>query len=146
MWDVLAKSLGYEVIGLQTVPKINNNGQPVINDITGWPDSFFYDIDLAIAILREDLIAWCPEAFIPVSRDKIRALNINKIEVSLEEAMKGFCCNLISDGETVVMSANAPEFKSKIESHGLNTITPKIAELCKGGGFIRCTTLTLNNP
>jgi N-dimethylarginine dimethylaminohydrolase len=43
------------------------------------------------------------------------------------------------------MSAHAPELQAAIESRGLRTITPQITELLKGGGYIRCTTLTLDN-
>jgi N-dimethylarginine dimethylaminohydrolase len=145
MHGFISETLGYEVIGLQTVPQTDNLGHKITNAITGWPDSFFYDIDLAIAILRDDLIAWCPDAFLPESQEKIRNLKINKIEVSLEEATKGFCCNLISTGETVIMSNNAPKLQETIERHGFKTLTPNITELCKGGGFIRCTSLTLDN-
>lgn len=144
MHQFVADTLGYEVISLQTIPELDNEGTPVINAVTGWPDSFFYDIDLAISILREDLIAWCPAAFLPDSQEKIRALPIEKIEVSLEEATQGFACNLLSTGETVVMSDTAPQLQAAIEAHGLRTITPHIQELVKGGGFIRCTTLTLD--
>jgi N-dimethylarginine dimethylaminohydrolase len=143
--DFIRDVLGYEVISLQAIPKMDANGEPVINEVTGWPDSFFYDIDLALAVLAPGLIAWCPEAFLPESQDKISALNIDKIEVSLQEAMEGFACNLVSSGKTVVMSAHAPKLQKAIEARGLNTITPEIQELHKGGGFIRCTTLTLNN-
>ena len=145
MHDFLAESLGYDVIGLQTVPDRDASGEPVINDVTGWPDSFFYDIDLALAVLREDLIAWCPDAFMPASREKIAALNIGKIEVSLEEATEGFACNLVSTGETVVMSAHAPDLTAAIRSAGLKVLTPEVVELGKGGGYIRCTTMTLDN-
>ncbi len=141
----LAATLGYEVISLQTVPEIDSTGHSVINAVSGWPDSFFYDIDLAISVLRPDLIAWCPAAFMPDSQDKIRALPIEKIEVSLEEAVQAFACNLVSTGETVVMGSQAPNFRAAVEAHGLQTITPDISELAKGGGYIRCTTLTLDN-
>lgn len=141
----LAAELGYEVVSLQTVPERDANGCPVTNAASGWPDSFFYDIDLAIAVLRDDLIAWCPEAFEAESQAKIRALPLNKIEVSLDEAMRGFACNLVSTGETVIMSAHAPQLQAAIEAAGLKTITPEISELAKGGGYIRCTTLTLTN-
>jgi N-dimethylarginine dimethylaminohydrolase len=143
MHEFLASELGYEVIGLQTVPAIDSNGQAITNKITGWPDSFFYDIDLALAVLTPSLIAWCPNAFTPESQEKIRALPIETIEVSGAEATEGFACNLVSTGETVVMSANAPLLKAAIETKGLKTITPPITELAKGGGYIRCTTLTL---
>lgn len=145
MHQFIADTLGYEVISLQTVPDLDQNGKPVINHVTGWPDSFFYDIDLALSVLSPNLIAWCPEAFTLKSQEKIRALSIDKIEVSLEEAKEHFACNLVSTGETVIMSASAPQLKAAVEAKGLKTITPEIRELAKGGGYIRCTTLTLDN-
>lgn len=141
----VADTLGYEVISLQTIPQRNWLRRPVINKDSGWPDSFFYDIDLAISVLREDLIAWCPKAFTKKSQAVIRSLPIDKIEVSLHEAKQAFACNLVSTGETVVMSGTAPVFKAALEAKGLKTITPEITELVKGGGYIRCTTLTLDN-
>lgn len=141
----LASALGYEVVSLQTVPERDASGNPVINAASGWPDSFFYDIDLAIAVLRDDLIAWCPDAFEHASQETIRALPLRKIEVSLEEAVHGFACNLVSTGETVIMSAHAPQLQAAIEAEGIKTVTPEISELVKGGGYIRCTTLTLSN-
>lgn len=146
-WPHIKELLGFEVIGLQTIPKrtLFGFGKRIINAETGWPDSYYYDIDLALAVLREDLIAYCPEAFIPQSRKLLESLPIQKIIVSREEATKGFACNLVSTGETVVMSARAPKFKAAVEAYGLKTITPEVTELGKGGGYIRCTTLTLDN-
>jgi N-dimethylarginine dimethylaminohydrolase len=142
----IADTLGYEVISLQTVPVRNWLGRPRINKASGWPDSFFYDIDLAISILRPNLIAWCPQAFTKDSQAKIRALTeIDKIEVPLSDAKQAFACNMVSSGEVVVMSAHAPQLKAAIEAKGLRVITPEISELAKGGGYIRCTTLTLDN-
>jgi N-dimethylarginine dimethylaminohydrolase len=43
------------------------------------------------------------------------------------------------------MSSQAPELQAAIEAEGISTITPDITELSKGGGYIRCTTLTLSN-
>ena len=148
----LATTFGYEIISLQTVPQRDENGAPVINTYSGWPDSFFYDIDLAISILKnpyksdKGLIAWCPDAFSDESRRLLKDLtSVDKIEVSLEEAQNAYACNLVSTGETVVMSSRAPELRSRVEDCGLKTITPEITELAKGGGYIRCTTLTLDN-
>jgi N-dimethylarginine dimethylaminohydrolase len=145
MHAFIADKLGYKVIGLQAVPKVDKDNKPVINDVTGWPDSFFYDIDLALAVLSPKLIAWCPDAFMPESQEKIRELKIEKIEVSYEEAATGFACNLVSTGKVVIMSAHAPKLQADIEAKGLKTITPEVVELGKGGGYIRCTTLTLDN-
>jgi len=148
--ELAAKALGYERIQLQTLPQLNKDNQPVINTATGWPDSFFYDIDLALAIIKpatddqKGLIAYCPEAFTPESRQKIEKLSqVDKITVSYEEATKGFATNLLSTGSVVIMSAKAPKLKADLEKLGLEVITPEINELSKGGGYIRCMTLTL---
>ena len=146
-----AKALGYNLIQLQTLPQIGKDGRAAINLSSGWPDSFFYDIDIALSILRfprgnePGLIAWCPEAFTPESRAVMRAFNqVEKIEVSLAEAQHAFACNLVSTGETIVMSDRAPALRAAIEARGLQVITPYVQELLKGGGFIRCTSLTLD--
>lgn len=144
MHHFVADKLGFQVISLQTIPSLKD-GKPVVNKVTGWPDSFFYDLDLALAVLSPTLIAWCPDAFVPESQTKIHNLSLDKIEVSLEEATEGFACNLVSTGKTVIMSAQAPQLKAAIEEHGLKTITPAVSELAKGGGYIRCVSLSLEN-
>ena len=150
--EFVARELGYQRIQLQAVPLLDEAGTEVINAVSGWPDSFYYDIDLAISILRppldgqKGLIAWCPAAFTPASQAILRGLDtVDKIEVSEAEAKQAFACNLVSTGETVIMNDNAPGFAGNIESHGLTTIRLRNPELGKGGGSIRCTTLTLDN-
>lgn len=149
-----ADTLGYTRIQLQTIPQLDEAGQPVVNAISGWEDSFFYDIDLALSIIRHPsgdtpgLIAYCPEAFTDESRTTLEELqktgDIEAIVVSLEEAEQAFACNLVSTGESVVMGDGAPKLKSELETRGLTVLTPHIRELSKGGGYIRCTTLTLD--
>lgn len=151
--DFVGHTLGYEVISLLTIPKRRwfGLGPAVTNKTTGWPDSYYYDLDLALAILRgptgldRGLIAWCPEAFTPESRARMHVFDgVEKIEVSRAEATNGLACNLVSTGETVIMSAHAPKFQRELEKRGFKVITPKAEELKKGGGFIRCITLTLD--
>lgn len=150
MHDFIENKLGYMVIALQTKPLRTWYGKTKNNRFSGWPDSFYYDIDLALAILRQPtsrqkgLIAWCPGAFTRRSRDLLHQFNeVDKIEITEEEAKNGFACNLVSSGSTVIMSNNAPKLKQQLENLGFNTITPSITELSKGGGYIRCTTLTI---
>jgi N-dimethylarginine dimethylaminohydrolase len=138
------EALGLELVQLNAVPELDSSGQPVINASSGWPDSFFYDLDLAISVLRPDLIAYCPDAFDEPSRAKIASLPLDKIEVDYTEATTGFACNLVSTGQTVIMSAHSPKFQAEVEKRGLKTITPEVTELAKGGGYIRCVSLTLD--
>ncbi|MFZ1301929.1 MAG: arginine deiminase-related protein [Candidatus Microsaccharimonas sp.] len=145
-----AKQLGYNKVQLQTIPQKNSSGEPVINAISGWADSFFYDIDLALSIIKaptdteKGLIAYCRDAFTSDSQATLDAItDIDKIEISLEEAQNAFACNLVSTGETVIMSAHAPIFTAELRNRGIKVITPEITELAKGGGYIRCTSLTI---
>jgi N-dimethylarginine dimethylaminohydrolase len=145
-----ANELGYTKIQLQTVPQLNDAGEPIVNAVSGWSDSFFYDIDLALSIIKapsetsKGLIAYCPEAFTQESQEILEQFDeVDKIKLSLEEARDAFACNLVSTGETVIMSAHAPLLTQKLREHGLNIITPEVSELAKGGGYIRCTSLTI---
>jgi len=146
-----ANALGYKRVQLETIPQLDISGQEVINPVSGWADSMFYDIDLALAVIRpvesgkNGLIAYCPDAFSEESQQIVKVLpNIDRIEISLEEATTAFAGNLVSTGESVVMSADAPRLKTALESRGITVYTPVIHELAKGGGYIRCTTLTLD--
>jgi len=145
-----ADTLGFTRVALQTVPQMDEYGQAVINTASGWADSYFYDIDLALAVLKnptnaeKGLIAWCPAAFTPGSQELLYHFDgVDKIEISLEEAIESFACNLVSTGSKVIMSAHAPKFQAELEHRGFTVVTPTINELIKGGGYIRCTTLSL---
>jgi N-dimethylarginine dimethylaminohydrolase len=155
----VADALGYKLIQLRTIPvrsffgyRNNRFGWPAANQSSGWRDSFYYDIDLALSILKgptetsKGLIAWCPAAFTASSRRKLRAFDgVDKIEVSAQEATKAFACNLVSTGTHVVMNAGATSFAAALKKHGLKPILLSNPELGKGGGSIRCTTLSLDN-
>lgn len=145
-----ADTLGYERIQLRTTPEQDSYGNLVINQASGWPDSFFYDLDLALAVIsgptdtKKGLIAYCPDAFATDSRNLLASFDgVDKIEVSLSEAQNGFATNLVSTGETVIMTAHAPVLAAELQKRGLKVLSPNITELAKGGGYIRCTTLTI---
>jgi N-dimethylarginine dimethylaminohydrolase len=146
--------LGFnEVVSLNTKPKrLFKFGPARTNKITGWPDSPTYDIDLALAVLKwpegdqKGLIAYCPDVFKRSSRKLLKAYDkVDKIIVDKDEALKAFCLNLVSTGETVIMNSRAPKFQAALSAHGLKTITLDLPELRKGGGSIRCSSLTLDN-
>lgn len=148
--EFAAHALGYERIQLQTIPQTDKKGKPIINTATGWADSYFYDIDLALAVIKapteskKGLIAYCRDAFTTESQAKIDLIDsVEKIIVSIDEATNGFATNLISTGEIVVMSDKAPNLTRELEKRGLQVLTPKITEIAKGGGYIRCMTLTI---
>jgi len=155
----VARELGYTLVQLETIPLrsffgYNNDyfGWPITNKVSGWRDSFYYDVDLALSVLKDPsettkgLIAWYPAAFTRSSRAKIHALtDVDKIEVSKHEVRTAFACNLVSTGTHVIMNDGATEFTAALKKHGLKPVLFSNPELGKGGGSIRCITLTLDN-
>lgn len=139
----VAKTLKLNLVQLRTKPKLNPDGTPFVNPVSHLADSFFYDLDLALSVINENTIAYCPEAFTPASQTKLAALDVNKVIVDFDEATQGFACNLVSTGKHVIMSAHAPKLQAALEELGLITITPEITELLKGGGYIRCISLAI---
>lgn len=141
--EFVAKTFNKKLIQLHTIPQLDKNGNPYTNPVTNHADSFFYDLDLALSIISENCIAYCKEAFDEESQKLLESLPIDKILVDFEEATKGFACNLVSTGETVIMSNHAPKFQKELESRGLTCLTPEVSELKKGGGYIRCISLAI---
>ena len=141
----VADKLGLELIQVHANPQLNTDGSIHINPATNHADSFWYDLDLAISIIDEHTIAYCPGALDEESNKKLEAIqDLDKIIVDYDECTKGFACNLVSTGKHVIMSANAPKLKSALEARDLICITPEITELLKGGGYIRCISLWLS--
>jgi len=132
------------IVRVQTIPAMEN-GREAVNKVSGWPDSDFYDIDLAMGIVEPGLIAWCPEAFTPESRRAIEALtDIEKITISYKEATENFASNFVSTGKRVIMG-NAPDLAAALRARGKETDILETKQINKAGGFIRCISLTLDN-
>lgn len=124
----LTRHLGYEVVGLRTTsPR-------------------WYDLDLAVAVIHPgEVLAYHPAALDESSLRTLRGLGMELIEVAPEEAA-AFALNLISDGRTVTMTTGAPRLAADLRSLGLTVTELDTTQLRKGGGGVRCTALTLDNP
>ena len=120
------------------------------NPVTKLLDSYFYDVDLAVGVVAPNVLAVCWDALTRDSRRCLRALEhrrdnpVTIISVSKAEALRGFACNLLSTGRTVVMPDGAPRLTAKLKELGYEVITVNIDEFRLTGGGIRCVTLTLN--
>ena len=140
-----AKTLGLDLIQVHAKPQLNADGTEHINPFTHHADSFWYDLDLAISVIDEHTIAYCPDALDEESNRKIESLtDLDKITVDFDECTKGFANNLVSTGKHVIMSCKAPKFQAELEKRGLTCLTPDIEELKEGGGYIRCVSLWLS--
>lgn len=147
----VADHLGLNRIQLQTKPILDTSGKPMTNSFSGWPDSYYYDLDLALSVLRpptEDtkgLIAYCPDAFTAESQAILDNFDaFDKIIVNETEAKTSFACNLVSTGITVIMNRGADNFAQALRSYGLEVVELSNPEIGKGGGSIRCISLCLD--
>ena len=139
-----AETLGLELVQLHAKPQLNEDGTEHINPVTNHADSFWYDLDLAVSVIDNHTIAYCPDALDEESNQKLEALDLDKIIVDLEECTKGFANNLVSTGKHVIMSNKAPKLQAELEKRGLVCLTPDVTELKKGGGYIRCVSLWIS--
>ena len=139
-----AETLGLELVQVHAKPQLNEDGTEHINPVTNHADSFWYDLDLAVSVIDDHTIAYCPDALDEESNQKLEALNLDKITVDFDECTKGFANNLVSTGKHVIMSNKAPKLQAELEKRGLVCLTPDVTELKKGGGYIRCVSLWIS--
>ncbi len=140
-----AKTLGLTLIQLHAKPQLNDDGTEHINPVTNHADSFWYDLDLALAVIDDHTIAYCPMALDEASNKQLEALtDLDKILVDFNECTEGFACNMVSTGKCAIMSNKAPKLQAELEARGITCFTPDVTELKKGGGYIRCVSLWLS--
>lgn len=138
--------LGLEPIVVRAKPKRRwfGLGPPVRNRVTGLWDSYFYDLDIAVAVIQPDLLAVCFDALTASGKAAIRTLkDVTIIPVAEAEARDGLACNLVSTGQTVIMSDEAPQLAAALSGYGLQLIKLSNRELRKSGGGFRCISLSL---
>jgi len=137
--------LGLEPIVVRAKPKRHFKFGPVVrNKVTGLKDSYYYDLDIAVGVLRPDLLAVCFEALTRQGKAAIRGLkDVEIIPVSLHEAKAGLACNLVSANNTVVMSDRAPKLIAELKSRDFKVVALSNVQLSKSGGGFRCVSLSL---
>ena len=105
-------------------------------------DARFYHLDTALAVLRDDNVAYFPGAFDGASQDVLRERFPHALIVGEHDA-EAFGCNAMSDGHHVMVSAQATGFIETLRSAGYDPIPIDTGELRKAGGSVKCCTLEL---
>jgi N-dimethylarginine dimethylaminohydrolase len=106
-------------------------------------DPRFYHLDTALAVLDDRTVAFYPPAFSAASRDRLRLLFPDAIEVSAADA-EVFGLNAVSDGRHVVLPTAAVGFAQQLRAAGFEPIGVDLSELFKGGGSVKCCTLEVH--
>lgn len=149
------KWLGITPIAVQAKPQ-TRAGRKVRNPVSGLYDSYYYDIDLAVAVIAPNVLAVCLDALTDQGRQTIQELQtratnpVTIIPVNEAEARQGFACNLVSTGQTVIMPATAemptgaPQLTTELTKRGYQVVAVHNDQFKLTGGGVRCVSLTLN--
>jgi len=112
-------------------------------------DPLFYHLDTALAVLAdspaaggEATVAYLPKAFSPASQNLLRQLFPNAIIASENDGLT-FGLNVVSDGRHVFLNEAATDMQQKLKARGFMPVGIQMSELLKGGGSVKCCTLTL---
>ncbi|HVV36734.1 MAG TPA: arginine deiminase-related protein [Acidimicrobiales bacterium] len=105
-------------------------------------DPRFYHLDTALAVLRDDHVAYFPGAFDAASRAVLAERFPDAVLVDEHDA-EAFGCNAMSDGHHVVVSAQATGFVESLRAAGYDPVPLDTSELRKAGGSVKCCTLEL---
>jgi len=117
-------------------------GHPVIT--LQLVDPRYYHLDTALTVLRDDDIAYLPEAFSPGSRAVLSQLFPDAILARPRDAAV-LGLNAVSDGEHVVLPAQATGLVDQLAARGYTPVPVDLSELLKAGGGPKCATLEIRD-
>ncbi|NED99384.1 dimethylargininase [Phytoactinopolyspora halotolerans] len=107
-------------------------------------DPRFYHLDTALCVLDSDVIAYYPPAFSEASR-RILAEGYPDAILAGDDDAQVLGLNAVSDGEHVVLAAQAEKLCARIAEAGFTPIPVDVSELLRGGGGAKCATLELHD-
>lgn len=102
----------------------------------------FYHLDMALAPIASDLIAYNPAAFSDEAKEKIKDLGVELIEID-EADSNAFGANLVPIGDTIIMAQGTTKLNQQLKDKGYKVIELDMSEFRKSGGGVRCLTLDL---
>lgn len=105
-------------------------------------DPRYYHLDTALAVLRDDEIAYHPPAFSPATQALLADHYPDAVHVSADDAAV-LGLNAVSDGEHVVVTPAATRFADQLRERGYTPVPVPTTELLKGGGGAKCCTLEI---
>jgi N-dimethylarginine dimethylaminohydrolase len=117
-------------------------GRPVIS--LRLVDSRFYHLDVALATIDDQNIAYYPGAFAESSQRVLRQLFPDAVLADEADAL-AFGLNLVSDGRHVVLNSEASVLGSKLAAAGYTPVPIELTELKKGGGSVKCCIAELHH-
>lgn len=100
-------------------------------------DPRFYHLDTALGVVDDRTVAWFPGAFTDAGRTTIRRIFPDAIEVDEHDALL-LGCNLVSDGQHVVVPAGVQRLAADLVARGFTVLPVDLSELLLAGGGPKC--------
>jgi len=107
-------------------------------------DPRFYHLDTALCVLDASTAMYYPAAFDDNARVSLASLFEELIEAKDEDA-EVLGLNAVSDGQHVVLAAQATELAGALSARGFIPVPVDMSELLKAGGGAKCCTLELRH-
>jgi len=102
----------------------------------------FYHLDTCISIIDADTILYTPAAFSVASREKLKQLFAQCIEVPEKEAAQGFALNMhviaTAQKKSVVIQEGNSETEKILKQLNIDVIAIDTSEYLKSGGSVFC--------
>jgi N-dimethylarginine dimethylaminohydrolase len=105
-------------------------------------DERFYHLDTAMCVLDSSTAMYYPAAFDDAGRAQLASVFDELIEAKDEDA-EALGLNAVSDGQHVVLAAQATGLARSLRSRGFEPVPVDLSELLKAGGGAKCGTLEL---
>jgi N-dimethylarginine dimethylaminohydrolase len=103
-------------------------------------DPRFYHLDTCFCPLRQDLIAYYPDAFDTYANRVIEENIPNRIVVTPEDALR-FGANAIVVGQSVVINSGCADLHQQLAGAGFTVHETDLSEFIKAGGSAKCLVL-----
>ncbi len=100
----------------------------------------FYHLDTCFCLISDHCAIYYPGAFTPSALRKIKAMNIDLIEIDVTDAAL-FACNSIVYEENILMPAGPRKVVEQLEIRGYTITQINTSEFLKSGGSLQCMTL-----
>ncbi len=106
-------------------------------------DPYYYHLDTCFCPLAAGMAIYYPPAFDEYGRAALAAHVPHLIEVDHEEA-RGFACNAVVVGQTVVTNTGCKKLHGALAELGFVPRATPLSEFVKAGGSAKCLTLRLD--
>ncbi len=102
-------------------------------------DPRLYHLDMALAIVAEDLVLVCDEALSPRSMARVASMFRADalVRVSLEDALR-FAVNVVALGREVVVGSDVPRVRDALRARGYRTHVVDLDQFHHAGGSAAC--------